>query len=164
LRAWLKEHLKDSQSDLIDLSRLALKSTPTADLMKNALLLASELDLSAYDACYALLAQQLGIRLVTADQPLARKLEFAVFLGDFGYSASRRVIQSRSKPANDNQKKAVCIIADRLCNTMNPEQSKSNSSPNGEEFFLFKSNKKQLDKNHQVIYTGGPDGIGTRDM
>jgi hypothetical protein len=82
LRTWLKEYLKDSQSDLIDLGRLALKSTPTADLMKNALLLASELDLSAYDACYALLAQQLGIHLVTADQPLARKLEFAVFLGD----------------------------------------------------------------------------------
>src|ERR671937_673747 len=74
--------LKDSQADLIDLSRLALKSMPTANLMKNALLLASELDLSAYDACYAVLAQQLGILLVTADQPLARKLKFAVFLGD----------------------------------------------------------------------------------
>jgi len=50
--------------------------------MENALLLASELNLSAYDACYAVLAQQLGILLVTADQPLARKLEFAIFLGD----------------------------------------------------------------------------------
>src|SRR5512133_4035747 len=37
--------LRDSQADLADLSRLALKSTPTADLMENALLLASELDL-----------------------------------------------------------------------------------------------------------------------
>ena len=74
--------LKDSQADLIDLSRLALKSTPTANLMENALLLANELDLSAYDACYAVLAQQLGILLVTVDQPLVRKLKFAVFLGD----------------------------------------------------------------------------------
>jgi len=74
--------LKDSQADLADLSRIALKSTPTADLIENVLLLANELDLSAYDACYAVLAQQLGILLVTADQPLARKLEFAVFLGD----------------------------------------------------------------------------------
>ena len=50
--------------------------------MESALLLASELNLSACDACYAVLAQQLGISLVTADQPLARKLEFAVFFGD----------------------------------------------------------------------------------
>ena len=74
--------LEDSQSDLVDLSRLRLISTSTADLMEQALLLASELKLSAYDACYAVLAQQLGIPLVTADQPLARTLEFAVFLGD----------------------------------------------------------------------------------
>ena len=80
--------LKDSQADLVDLSRLALKSTPTADLMENALLLASELDLSAYDACYAVLAQQLGIPLLTADQPLARKLEFAIFLGDLDIQLS----------------------------------------------------------------------------
>jgi predicted nucleic acid-binding protein len=74
--------LKDSQADLADLSHLALKSTPTSELIENALLLASELNLSAYDACYAVLAQQLGILLVTADQPLARKLQFAVFLGE----------------------------------------------------------------------------------
>lgn len=80
--------LKDSQADLMDLSRLALKSTPTADLMENALLLASQLDLSAYDACYAVLAQQLDILLVTADQPLARKLELAVCLGDLDIQLS----------------------------------------------------------------------------
>jgi predicted nucleic acid-binding protein len=50
--------------------------------MENALLLASELNLSAYDACYAVLAKQLDIPLLTADQPLARKFEFALFLGD----------------------------------------------------------------------------------
>ena len=74
--------MEDSQADLVDLSRLALRSTSTADLMEKALLLAGEMNLSAYDACYAVLAQQLKIPLVTADQPLARKMEFAVFLGD----------------------------------------------------------------------------------
>ena len=74
--------LEDSQADLIDLRRLALNSTATVDLMENALLLASELNLSAYDACYAVLAKQLDIPLLTADQPLARKFEFALFLGD----------------------------------------------------------------------------------
>ena len=74
--------MEDSQADLVDLSRLALRSTSTADLMKKALLLTGEMNLSAYDACYAVLAQQLKIPLVTADQPIARKIEFAVFLGD----------------------------------------------------------------------------------
>ncbi|HUE99034.1 MAG TPA: type II toxin-antitoxin system VapC family toxin [Anaerolineales bacterium] len=74
--------LEDSQADLADLGRLALRITSTADLMERSLLLAKELDLSAYDACYAVLAQQLEIPLVTADQPLAGKLDSAVFLGD----------------------------------------------------------------------------------
>jgi predicted nucleic acid-binding protein len=74
--------LEDAQADLIDLGRLALINTSTADLMEKALVLASRLNLSAYDACYAVLAQQLEIRLITADQPLAKKLDYAVFLGD----------------------------------------------------------------------------------
>ena len=80
--------LKDSQADLVDPSRLALKSTPTADLMENALLLASEVDLPAYVVCYAVLAQQLGILLVTADQPFARKLEFPVYIRDLDVQLS----------------------------------------------------------------------------
>jgi predicted nucleic acid-binding protein len=74
--------LEDSQADLADLGRLALRITSTADLMERSLLLAKKLDLSAYDACYAVLAQQLEIPLVTADKPLARKLESVVFLGE----------------------------------------------------------------------------------
>jgi len=74
--------LEDSQADLADLGRLALRITSTADLMERSLLLAKKLDLSAYDACYAVLAQQLEIALVTADRPLASKLNSAVFLGD----------------------------------------------------------------------------------
>ena len=77
-----RRSLDDSRADLVDLSHLALKSTSTADLMENALLLASDSNLSAYDACYAVLAQQLDIPLLTADRPLSRKLEFAIFLGD----------------------------------------------------------------------------------
>jgi predicted nucleic acid-binding protein len=50
--------------------------------MERSLLVAKKLDLSAYDACYAVLAQQLEIPLVTADQPLARKIDSAVFIGD----------------------------------------------------------------------------------
>ena len=77
-----RRSLEDSQADLIDLGRLALKNTSTAELMEKALVLASRLNLSAYDACYAVLAQQLEIPLITADQPLAKKLDYAVFLGD----------------------------------------------------------------------------------
>lgn len=75
--------LDDSQADLADLSRLALKSTSTADLMEDALLLASEKNLTAYDACYAVLAQRLDIPIITTDEQLARAIESAVFLGDF---------------------------------------------------------------------------------
>ena len=74
--------LEDSQADLADLGRLALRITSTVDLMERSLLLAKKLDLSAYDACYAVLAQQLEIPLVTADHPLAGKLNFAIFMGD----------------------------------------------------------------------------------
>ena len=78
--------LEDSQADLADLGRLALRITSAADLMERSLLLAKKFDLSAYDACYAVLAGQLEIHLVTADQPLAGKLDSAVFLGDVDIS------------------------------------------------------------------------------
>jgi predicted nucleic acid-binding protein len=45
--------------------------------MLNALELALEFDLTAYDACYATLARRLKIPLVTADVILAKKLESA---------------------------------------------------------------------------------------
>ena len=75
--------LKDSQADLADLNTLSLKTVSTAELMEAALLLASERNLTAYDACYAILARQMNINLITADKPMAQAVEWAVWLGDF---------------------------------------------------------------------------------
>ena len=74
--------LQDSQADVADLKLLALKPTSTADLMEDALLLATEMKLTAYDACYAVLAQKMEIPLITADEPLARSVVTAIFIGD----------------------------------------------------------------------------------
>ena len=49
--------------------------------MEEALLLASEKNLTAYDACYAVLAEQLDIPLITADESLALAIKQAVLLG-----------------------------------------------------------------------------------
>ena len=75
--------LNDSRADLADLNRLTLKSTPTADLMEESLSLASEKNLTAYDACYAVLAGQLNIPLITADEQLTLAIGSAIFIGDF---------------------------------------------------------------------------------
>jgi predicted nucleic acid-binding protein len=75
--------LEDSQADLKDLNTLTLKTVSTAELMESALLLASQKDLTAHDACYAVLARQLEIPLITADRPMAQAVEWAVWLGDF---------------------------------------------------------------------------------
>ncbi len=73
--------LEDSRADLVDLGRLSLRVVPTAELMEDALLLASEQNITAYDACYAVLASRLALRLVTADKPLAKAVE-ALWIGD----------------------------------------------------------------------------------
>ena len=75
--------LEDSQADLADLKALALKPTSTADLMEDALALAQAKGLSAYDACYAVLAQKLEMPLVTADQQVVKAVDWAVWVGDF---------------------------------------------------------------------------------
>ena len=77
---------EDSQADVADLKLLALKPTSTADLMEESLLLASEKKLTAYDACYVILAQKLEIPLVTADETLARAVKSAIFIGDLEIS------------------------------------------------------------------------------
>ena len=78
--------MEDSQADMADLKLLSLKSTSTADLMEDTLLLATEKKLTAYDACYAVLAEKLDIPLITADGQMAQAIESAIFLGDFDMS------------------------------------------------------------------------------
>ena len=77
--------LEDALADLIDLNKLALKTTPSADLIEDSLLLASVKKLSAYDAAYAVLAQKLDLPLITADVHLARSIEWAVWIGDLDF-------------------------------------------------------------------------------
>ena len=74
--------LEDSLADIRDLGKLALKTTSTLELIEDALQLASERNLTAYDACYAVLAQKLGLPLITADAPLAKAVDWAVWIGD----------------------------------------------------------------------------------
>ena len=73
--------LEDSRADLLDLGRLSLRVVPTAELMVDALLLAAQQKITAYDACYAVLASRLTIPLVTADKPLAKAVQ-ALWIGD----------------------------------------------------------------------------------
>jgi predicted nucleic acid-binding protein len=74
--------LEDSRADLADLTLLAIKSTPTLDLMEDALVLANEKNLTAYDACYAILAKRMDIPLITADEPMVKVIDWAIWLGD----------------------------------------------------------------------------------
>lgn len=74
--------LADSQADLADLSNLGLRATSTAELMEEALTLAAQTGLTAYDACYAVLARRLELPLVTADETLFKAVEWAVWLGN----------------------------------------------------------------------------------
>jgi predicted nucleic acid-binding protein len=67
---------------LAELKLLAIKSTPTIDLMEDALVLANEKNLTAYDACYAVLAKRMEIPLITADEPVVKVIDWAVWLGD----------------------------------------------------------------------------------
>jgi len=78
-----KRPIEDSLADLEDLNKLALKSTSTADLIEEALLPANEKNLTAYDACYTVLAQKLELPLITADAPLAKAIDRAIWIGDF---------------------------------------------------------------------------------
>ena|ERR1051326_4632214 len=74
--------LEDSLADIRDLGKLALKVTSTTELIEDALKLASKKNLTAYDACYAVLAQKLNLPLITADAPLAKAIDWAVWVGD----------------------------------------------------------------------------------
>jgi len=80
-----KRPQKDSLEDLKDLNKLALIVTSTSELLEDALQLASEKNLTAYDACYAVLARKLNLPLITADAPLAKAVDWAIWVGDFEF-------------------------------------------------------------------------------
>jgi predicted nucleic acid-binding protein len=72
---------------LADLGKLAVKRYPTADLAAQALNIATDENITAYDACYVALALTLSVPFVTADEKLARALSGTKYqvhwLGDF---------------------------------------------------------------------------------
>jgi predicted nucleic acid-binding protein len=63
-----------TRPQLDQLGRLALHGAPTAELAAYALEIAMAHDLTAYDAAYVALSQQLGLPLITADAPLVSAL------------------------------------------------------------------------------------------
>jgi predicted nucleic acid-binding protein len=63
-----------ARQDVADLESLRLQTVSTADLLTPAFELALQYVLTAYDASYAALAQQLSLPLITADAALVRKL------------------------------------------------------------------------------------------
>jgi len=67
--------VENARQDVTDLLALRLQTISSADLVAPALDLALQYDITAYDACYAALAQQLNLPLVTADGPLRDKLK-----------------------------------------------------------------------------------------
>ncbi len=63
-----------AQDFVAQLGRLYLQPTPTADLMEDALSLAVDHTISAYDACYVALAQRQGLPLLSADTKLVNAI------------------------------------------------------------------------------------------
>lgn len=61
--------------DIADLQALNLLVVSTADLLHDALELALVKNVTAYDACYAALARQLDLPLITADVDLQQKFD-----------------------------------------------------------------------------------------
>ena len=64
-----------AQQDIADLIRLSLQIIPTATLAEAALDLAVQHGSTAYDSAYIVLARELSLPLVTADEALARRFE-----------------------------------------------------------------------------------------
>jgi predicted nucleic acid-binding protein len=71
--------LAEAKEAIAFLRGLALVSAPTADLAADALAIAAERRITAYDACYVALSRRLGIPLVTADEKLRQKLAGSTF-------------------------------------------------------------------------------------
>jgi predicted nucleic acid-binding protein len=65
----------EAQANLADLKLLRFATTPTADLMLQALTLSVTYGISAYDACYVALARQENVPLLTQDQRLVNTFQ-----------------------------------------------------------------------------------------
>ena len=78
---------RKAHEDLAALKNLALHCFATTDLMKDALAIAVDHDITAYDGCYVALGKQLKIPVVSADEKLVRKMadtpHVVKWLGDF---------------------------------------------------------------------------------
>ncbi|MBI3460514.1 type II toxin-antitoxin system VapC family toxin [Candidatus Acetothermia bacterium] len=65
---------RQAQENLEDLAKLEIESVPTRELSVRAYELAQRQGVTAYDACYVVLAQGLDCPLITLDQSLAQKI------------------------------------------------------------------------------------------
>ncbi len=63
-----------ARQDVVALGALAIRPTSTIELVAEALEIALQFEITAYDACYVALAHRLRTPLVTADEALVRKL------------------------------------------------------------------------------------------
>ena len=64
---------------MADLRGLGLHVVPTQELVEEALQIALDQGITAYDASYVALAGKLTLPLVTADEPLTRRLAGSEF-------------------------------------------------------------------------------------
>ena len=69
---------RQAQKNLEELAKLQIESVPTRGLCLKAYALAQKQGVTAYDACYVVLAQELGCPLITMDQGLVEKIPPAI--------------------------------------------------------------------------------------
>ena len=70
---------KRANLNVVDLTALPLRSVPTRELAHEALRIAVEREVTAYDAAYLALSGYLSLPLITADQSLTRRLAGSPF-------------------------------------------------------------------------------------
>lgn len=77
----------EALQDIAELGHLAVRPVSTASLMEKALRLSLTWGITAYDACYVTLAEEIKAPLVTADEKLFRRFKarrgLVKWIGDF---------------------------------------------------------------------------------